>query len=43
MYVYIYIYKAKLKNLLTPSRKITQFFSFYIIFLISFKLSELRP
>ena len=37
------IYKAKLKNELTPSRKKTQFFSYYIIFLLSSKLSDLRP
>ena len=37
------IYKAKLKNELTPSRKKTQFFSYYITFLLSSKLSDLRP
>ena len=36
MYIYIYIcmYKAKLKNELTPSGKETQFFSYYITFLL---------
>ena len=37
------IYKAKLKNELAPSRKKTQFFSFYIIFPLSSKFSDLRP
>ena len=37
------IYKAKLKNKLTPSRKNTQSFSYCIIFLLSSKLSDLRP
>ena len=37
------IYKAKLNNELTPSRKKKQFFSYYIIFPLSSKLSELRP
>ena len=52
MYVYIYVCiciciciysKAKLKNELTPSRKKTQFLSYYIIFLLSSKLSDLHP
>ena len=40
LYIYIYIYKAKLKNELTPSWKTTQFSSYYIIFLLSSKLSD---
>ena len=43
MYIYISIYKAKLKNEVTPSRKKTQFFSYYIIFLLSSNLSDLGP
>ena len=39
---YIYIYK-KLKTELKPSRKKTQFFSYYVIFLCSSKLLDLRP
>ena len=35
--------KAKLKNELTPSGKKTQFFSYYIIFLLSSKLLDWRP
>ena len=31
------------KDELTPSRKKTQFFSYYTIFLLSSKLSDLRP
>ena len=36
------IYKAKLKNKLTPSRK-KKFSSYYIVFRLSSKLSDLRP
>ena len=43
MYICIYIYKAKLKNELTPSRKENSFLSYYIIFLISSKFLDLRP
>ena len=43
MYIYIYIQEAKLKSGLTPSRRKTHFFSCYIIFLLSSKLSGLRP
>ena len=37
------MYKAKTKNELTPSRKKTELFSYYIMFLLSSKLSDLRP
>ena len=37
------IFKAKLKIELTPSQKRTQIFSYYIIFLLSSKLLDLRP
>ena len=37
------MFKAKLKKELTPSRKKTQFFSYYIIFFLSSKLLDLRP
>ena len=43
VYKHVYIYKAKLKNELTPSRKKTQFCSYYIIFLLSSKFLYLRP
>ena len=37
------IYKAKLINKLTPSWKKTKFFSYCIIFLLSSRVSDLRP
>ena len=44
IYIYIkYIYKVKLNNELTLSRKKTQFCSYYIIFLLSSKFLYLRP
>ena len=36
------IYKAKLKNEQSPSQKKRQFFNYYIIFLLSSKLPDLR-
>ena len=32
-HTHTHIYKAKLKNELTPSRKKTEFFSYYIIYI----------
>ena len=41
--LYIIYMNKKLKTELRPSRKKTQFFSNYIIFLCSSKLLDLRP
>ena len=40
--IYIYIERVKLKTELTPSGKKTQLFSYFIIFLLSSNLSDLR-